>query len=56
MIEGIRRELRFVRRTLQRMTGGGFKELWRLALFALAAPLVLWVLGWHNPLKRIDDC
>ena len=46
MIEGIRRELRFVRRTLRKMTHGGIRELWRLALFALAALLVLWMLGW----------
>ena len=44
--EGVGRELRFVRRTLWRMTRSGFKELWRLALFALAALLVFWVLGW----------
>ena len=46
MTEGIRRELRFVGRTLWRMTRSGFTELRRLALFALAALLVFWVLGW----------
>ncbi len=45
MTEGVGRELRFVGRTLWRMTRSGFKELWRLALFALAALLVFWVLG-----------
>ena len=46
IIEGTVRELRFVGRTLRRLMRGGFAELLRLALFALAALLVLWVLGW----------
>lgn len=46
IIEAVRRELRFAGRTLWRLTRSLGAELWRLALFALAALLVFWVLGW----------
>ena len=46
MTEGVGRELRFAGRTLWRLTRSLGAELWRLALFALAALLVFWVLGW----------
>ena len=44
MIEGIRRELRFVGRTLWRMTRNGCATLAYLALFVLAAMVVVWFL------------
>ena len=46
IIEAVARELRFAGRTLGRLTRSLGAELWRLVLFALAALLVFWVLGW----------